>query len=99
MLARLAGVDGAAQTLDGSIHEYRDLLRHSEQIGDDRLKVGLRIQHQRRHCGALRGTHARLRAGVAEAALRAAAPLLSSATLRRNASMRLTTLCDGANVF
>src|SRR6516225_1276119 len=24
MLARLAGIDGAAQTLDGSIHEYRD---------------------------------------------------------------------------
>ena len=42
------------------------------------------------------GTHARLRAGVAEAALRAAAPLVSSATLRRNASMRLTTRCGGA---
>src|SRR5207245_9523210 len=41
------------------------------------------------------GTHARLRAGVAEAPLRAAAPLVSSATLRRNACMRLTTRCGG----
>src|SRR6516165_10247818 len=24
MLARLAGIDSAAQTLDGSVHEYRD---------------------------------------------------------------------------
>jgi hypothetical protein len=45
------------------------------------------------------GTHARLRAGVAEAPLRGATPLVSSATLRRNASMRLTTLCGGAKVF
>jgi len=30
---------------------------------------------------------------------RAAAPLVSSATLRRNASMRLTTRCGGAKVF
>jgi len=68
------------------------------------------IQHQihgavpavgkRQHCGAVGyGTHARLRAGVAEAPLRAAAPLVSSATLRRNASMRLTTRCGGAKVF
>src|SRR5438094_53134 len=55
---------------------------------------------KRQHCGAVGyGTHARLRAGVAEADLRAAAPLVSSATLRRNASMRLTTRCGGANVF
>src|ERR1700746_1371411 len=45
------------------------------------------------------GTHARLRAGVAEARLRAAAPLVSSATLRRNASMRLTTRCGEAKVL
>src|SRR5919201_3392152 len=68
------------------------------------------IQHQihgavpaagkRQHCVALGyGTHARLRAGIAEAPLRAAAPLVSSATLRRNASMRLTTRCGGAKVF
>jgi len=69
------------------------------------------IQHQihgavpavgkRKHCSAVGyGTHARLRAGVAEAPLRAAAqPLMSSATLRRNASMRLTTRCGGAKVF
>src|SRR5712691_11016079 len=55
---------------------------------------------KRQHCGAVGyGTHARLRAGVAEAPLRAAAPLVSSATLRRNASMRLTTRCGGAKVF
>src|SRR6516165_9296810 len=54
---------------------------------------------KRQHCGAVGyGTHARLRAGVAEAPLRAAAPLVSSATLRRNASMRLTTRCGGAKV-
>ncbi len=68
------------------------------------------IQHQihgavpavgkRQHCGAVGyGTHARLRAGVAEAPLRGAALLESSATLRRNASMRLTTRCGGAKVF
>ena len=68
------------------------------------------IQHQihgavpavgkRQHCGAVGyGTHARLRAGVAEAPVRAAAPLVSSATLRRNASMRLTTRRGGAKVF
>jgi len=68
------------------------------------------IQHQihgavpavgkRQHCGAVGyGTHARLRAGVAEAPLRAAAPLVSSATLRRNASIRLTTRCGGAKVL
>jgi hypothetical protein len=52
------------------------------------------------HCGALGyGSHARLRAGIAEAPLRGAAPLVSSATLRRNASMRLTTVCGGAKVF
>jgi hypothetical protein len=55
---------------------------------------------KRQHCGALGyGTHARLRAGIAEAPLRGAAPLVSSATLRRNASMRLTTVCGGAKVF
>ena len=56
---------------------------------------------KRQLCGAVGyGTHARLRAGVAEAPVRAAAqPLMSSATLRRNASMRLTTRCGGAKVF
>src|SRR5262249_49596812 len=55
---------------------------------------------KRQHCGAVGyGTHARLRAGVAEAPLRGAAPLVSSATLRRNASLRLTTRCGGAKVF
>src|SRR5256886_6384804 len=54
---------------------------------------------KRQHCGAVGyGTHARLRAGVAEAPLRAAAPLVSSATLRGNASMRLTTRCGGVKV-
>ena len=54
---------------------------------------------KRQHCGAVRyGTHARLRAG-AGADLRGAAPLVSSATLRRNASMRLTTRCGGTRVF
>jgi hypothetical protein len=55
---------------------------------------------KRQHCGAVGyGTHARLRAGVAEAPLRGAAPLVSLATLRRNASMRLTTRCGAAKVF
>src|SRR5258707_14948662 len=55
---------------------------------------------KRQLCGAVGyGTHARLRAGVAEAPVRAAAPLVSSATLRRNASMRLTTRCGGGKVF
>src|SRR5258708_30806556 len=63
---------------------------------DHRREAGPRVR-QRRRCGALgHGAHARLRAGAAEAALRGAAPLVSSATLRRSASMRLITRCGGA---
>ena len=54
---------------------------------------------QRRRCGALgHGTHARLRTGAAAACLRGAVGLVSSATLRRSASMRLITRCGGAKV-
>src|SRR6266404_9985678 len=66
----------------------------------DSVAIGVGSLSEGQHCGALRySTHARLRGGVAEAPLRAAAPLVSSATLRRNASMRLTTRCGGAKVF
>src|SRR5260370_42391726 len=64
---------------------------------DPRREAGPRVR-QRRRCGALgHGAHARLRARAAEAALRGAAPLVSSATLRRSASMRLITRWGGAD--
>ena len=54
---------------------------------------------KRRHCGALRhDTHALLRAGAAGVPLRGAAGFLSSATLRRSASMRLITRRGAAKV-
>src|SRR4030081_3687499 len=54
---------------------------------------------KRRHCGALRhDTHALLRAGAAGVPLRGAAGFLSSATLRRSASMRLITRRGAASV-
>src|SRR6516162_8946812 len=100
MLARLAGIDGAAQTLDGSIHEYRDSI--APQPADRRRPVCRSACESSTSGGTAahwrHGTHARLRAG-AGADLRGAAPLVSSATLRRNASMRLITRCGGAKVF
>src|SRR5258708_15588812 len=63
-----------------------------------RREAGPRAR-QRRRCGALgHGAHARLRAGAA-APLRGAAPLVSSATLRRIVSLRLTTRCGVSTVF
>ena len=54
---------------------------------------------KRRRGGALRhDTHARLRAGVGGAPLRGAAGFLSSATLRRSASMRLIARRGAASV-
>jgi hypothetical protein len=51
-----------------------------------------------RRCGAVRhDTHARLRAGTGAAPLRGAAGLVSSAMLRRSASMRFTTRWGTAN--
>src|SRR5436309_1030142 len=67
-------------------------------IAGNKIHGAVAAVGKRQHCGAV-GTHARLRAGVAEAPLRAAAPLVSSATLPRNASMRLTTRCGGAKVL
>jgi hypothetical protein len=76
--------------------------------GDKRLEASLRIQHQidgaitavckQRCCSARRhDTHARLRVGAVGASLRGAAGFLSSATLRRSASMRLITRRGAAN--
>ena len=68
MLARLAGIDGAAQELaSGTVH-------------------------------VTAGRQALLRAPAAAAPLRGRAPLMSSATLRRSASMRFTTRCGGAKL-
>jgi len=77
-----------------------DVARLSGIEGHHQIHGPVPAVSKRQHCGAMGyGTHARLRAGVAETPLRAAAPLVSSATLRRNASMRLTTRCGGAKVF
>src|SRR6516162_8428324 len=85
MLARLAGIDGAAQTPDGSSHEYRDSI--APQPADRRRPSAGRVVNPAPAGGtaaALRhGTHARLRAG-ARADLRSSAPLVSSA--RRGSS-------------
>ena len=57
-------------------------------IAGNKIHGAVAAVGKRQHRGAVGyGTHARLRAGVAEAPVRAAAPLVSSATLRRNASM------------
>jgi len=54
---------------------------------------------KQRHCGALRhDIHALLRAGAAGVPVRGAAGFLSSATLRRSASMRLITRRGAASV-